>query len=498
MKAIIFTLFSLLISIPTFSQKYDQHWVFGQETYAPIPIFGGTDIIFGNDSVSAQMITRDIDFLYTNASICDKNGNLMFATNGIKIIGNDQQVIENGEGINPGEIHDWFVDDGYTCAQGAIILPDASQDSLFYILHLRATTSPMAICDLILKTTVDMRLNEGKGSVVAKNEIVLEHNFAYGKITATKHGNGRDWWVFQPDKSTNGYHKILLANDSITDIQFQEIGPIYDVDDTRGQAVFSPDGTKYARYDLVNDLNIFDFDRCNGRLTNPVHVPITDASDTTLVAGGLAFAPNSRFLYVSSYDQVYQFDTEAADIGASKIVVAVYDGFLSPYSTTFYMSQLAPNGKIYISALNQVNMLHVINQPDSLGLACYLQQHGLITPTYIVYGLPHFPNYRLGALEGSPCDSLVSEANEQMYNQSDVWLYPNPASSFSNITLKGNPTMLYSFTIFDTAGKECHSVAKGMESNTMVDVSNLSNGLYLLRFQFADGTIFFKKLSVVK
>lgn len=443
----------LFLPICAAAQRYDNHWVFGQKTGATNPIFGGTDIVFDGDTAAAHLVNREVDFLFTNASICDKDGNLMFATNGIRIIGNDQQVIENGEGLNPGEIHDWWVDYGYTCAQGAIILPSAQQDSFFYIYHTRATASGMAICDQILRTTVDMRMNGGKGKVVEKNEVIAEHNFAYGKISAAKHANGRDWWVIMPDKSSNGYHKLLIIKDSIVDIEVQSIGPVYDVDDTRGQAVFSPDGSMYARYDLVNDLNIFPFDRCSGELGSPVHVPISDASDTTLAAGGLAFSPNSRFLYVSSFDRVYQFDTWATDVAASKIVVAVYDGFVLHQPTTFYMAQLGPDGRIYISSLNQVNMLHVINRPDSPGLACDVRQHGLITPTYILAGMPHFPNYRLGNLPTSPCDTLHQAPQDTVDCGRSGLAYPNPASGYLDLVYCLQPGEAASVYIHDVLGR---------------------------------------------
>ncbi|MCC6727030.1 MAG: T9SS type A sorting domain-containing protein [Saprospiraceae bacterium] len=479
-----------------YAQKHDHHWVFGQETYEPNPIFGGTDLTFGDDSVTVEIVTRDIWFRFTNASICDVEGNLMFATNGIRIIGNDQQLIENGDSINPGEVHDQFIDYGYPCAQGVVVLPSSTRDSLFFLFHMRAINSGMGICDRLQKTVVDMRLNGGKGRVISKNEIIKEHNFALGKITATKHGNGRDWWVVQPDKATNGYFKVLFQRDSVWDLQEQNIGPVYDLDDTRGQSVFSPDGSKYARYDLVNDLNIFDFDRCTGELSNPLHVTITDASDTTLVAGGLAYSPNSRFLYVSSWDRVYQFDTEASDIAASKVVVAIYDGFQLPYPTTFYMAQLAPNGKIYLSAHNQVNMLHVINSPDEPGLACDFQQHGLITPTYIVFGLPHFPNYRLGPLAGSPCDSLLSAEVQSLSGLLGVKVFPNPASEVIHIETASS-AMPFEASIHDATGRLLGVYPSDESGKLSLGVGGFQSGMYYLTLKFQDGQLGYEKIFVL-
>jgi hypothetical protein len=55
---------------------------------------------------------------------------------------------------------------------------------------------------------------------------------------------------------------------------------------------------------------------------------------------------------------------------------------------------------------NGVRYLHVINNPDLPCPACNIEQHGVHLPTYNAASLPNFPNYRLGPLDGSPCDSL--------------------------------------------------------------------------------------------
>ena len=63
---------------------------------------------------------------------------------------------------------------------------------------------------------------------------------------------------------------------------------------------------------------------------------------------------------------------------------------------------------IYISSYDGTYMLHVINQPDSFGLACDVQQHAVTLPgPGGNMAVPTFPNYNLGPLVGSPCDTLT-------------------------------------------------------------------------------------------
>ncbi len=63
----------------------------------------------------------------------------------------------------------------------------------------------------------------------------------------------------------------------------------------------------------------------------------------------------------------------------------------------FFLHQLGPDGKIYISPWGGTNRIHVINNPDSLGLACDFVQAGITLP-YVASNssIPNFPNYDLG------------------------------------------------------------------------------------------------------
>ncbi len=122
---------------------------------------------------------------------------------------------------------------------------------------------------------------------------------------------------------------------------------------------------------------------------------------------GVGFSPNSKYLYFNTNTTLLQYDLEAEDIEASKDTIAVYDGYISTFlPTTFFLQQLAPDGKIYLSCTNTVDVLHVIHNPDEAGQACNMEQHGTQLPTLNLFSIPNFPNYRLGPLDGSPCDTL--------------------------------------------------------------------------------------------
>jgi hypothetical protein len=183
-----------------------------------------------------------------------------------------------------------------------------------------------------------------------------------------------------------------------------------------GQACFSPDGSKYVHLSLKafgeNYLNIYDFDRCTGELNNHIQYFF----DSVIGAGGVVISSNSRFLYLIEPESIFQFDLWADDIILSKTEVANYDGYQEAIpltndtlwtSTRFFLGQLAPNGKIYINvSFATVRTMTTIESPNEKGGGCHVKQHSFHLPTLNQFTMPHFPNYRLGPLDGSPCDTL--------------------------------------------------------------------------------------------
>ncbi|WKZ65723.1 MAG: T9SS type A sorting domain-containing protein [Flavobacteriales bacterium] len=275
-------------------------------------------------------------------------------------------------------------------------------------------------------TTVDMSLGGGLGAVVNKNQVILSDDLNLGYLTAVRHANGRDWWAFCHKLNTNAYYRFIVTPSGISLDGTQSIGMTRPADN--GQACFSPDGSKFAYYWGEQDLDIFDFDRCTGLFSNPVFIPINDYNG----AGGVAFSSNGRYVYVSSFFDMYQFDTEAADVASSMVHIAVWDSTYSPsppFATLFNIAQLAPDGKIYVSTDNTTLVLHVIHSPDSAGVACNIEQHGIDLPRYFGNSLPNHPNYHLGPVDGSVCDSLgINNGMSSLAAEGlRIQAYPNPS-----------------------------------------------------------------------
>ena len=195
---------------------------------------------------------------------------------------------------------------------------------------------------------------------------------------------------------------------------------------------------------------------CTGLLSN--HYNITYPNGIGI--GGAAISPNSQFLYIPAGSYVYQFDLEAGNIAASETTVAVYDSFQVEVvpgvflNTRFFLAQLAPDGKIYINCPGSPNILHVIHNPNEPGLACNLEQHGVVLPRLNNSSIPNFPNYRLGALEGSPCDTILTTSTFTPEALSAIYVFPNPARDYLKIKIEGRHFSTGYFHLFNALGQE--------------------------------------------
>ena len=244
---------------------------------------------------------------------------------------------------------------------------------LYYVFYVTAEpifaygnddTNPLYLSYSI----VDMNLDNGLGGidVMQKNLQAIEDTLVLGRLTACKHANGRDWWVITHEYYTDVYYKILVTPEGIQGPFIQKIGSMLLWNDIFGEAAFSPDGSKFAMMNASNILDYMEFNRCTGEFINDQSFTIPDNQGTY----GCSFSPNSRFLYASSKYHLYQYDTWNPNMVSDVIHIAEWDSFYSQnVQVLFFMHQLGPDNRIYISTFNGSKYYNIINQPDSLGIA---------------------------------------------------------------------------------------------------------------------------------
>ncbi len=330
------------------------------------------------------------------------SGKLLVYSNGCSIFNGSNEKLEGADTIAYGGIWESYCDgQGYPGTQNRILLTWPGDSSRAILIYLKSNDNITTY--YLLYATIQFDSIHPLGYVSQKDKYLINPGTT-ALLTATKHANGRDWWFLIPEDNTNRFFTFLLDPRGVTKIDSQSIGTPWDKREHSSQAIFTPDGRRYIRFNPWKGLDIFDFDRCTGKLSNPLESgPL---SDPVKAAGGVAVSMDSRYLYVSNSTLLYQFDLNSGDILESKVVIDAYDGFLDPFQTNFYQLALAPNGKIYSFSTNGVKSLGVINNPGKRGDSCNFKQHSLKLPAYAHIGAVNLPFYRLGPNDGSSCDTL--------------------------------------------------------------------------------------------
>ncbi len=413
------------------AQNEDNLWMMGYTSFItperpdPDSLMGCIFFDFNYDPVR---IYRDgeqfMSFQEEMTSMCDSTGSLLFYSNGMFINNRDYEVMEGGDSIAYGEFWERFVDTIYPTTyqglriwQGALSLPYPGHSGEYIMLYEDFDIHNILI-NHVYYAIIDINKNNGLGKVIKKDIDLIEQKDEFdviadwGKLTACKHANGRDWWVIVPNTFKNEIYIYLLTPSGINLIRKKEFESYRISKSQLGQASFSPDGSYFALWGghailREGNLRLYDFDRCTGELTN-------ERADTLLsiYGDGLCFSPNSEYLYVSNDRYLFQFDLKESDFFGSKTIVAYRDfDWENEFGNRFTLSWMAlgQDKKIYIIP-NSGNSTHIhrINKPDNRGIDCEVQQHIIKLPTNVgtARTIPNYPNFRLGPIDDSVCDTL--------------------------------------------------------------------------------------------
>jgi len=487
MKRYLLLWWSVCSTIVLLAQDRSVQWIQGD---APMSI-----VSFRNDTITNHFVTNDAVMFIGSANICDEEGSFLFFSNGIYIRDIDGNLMPNGDSLcydkvwygASNSIYNTVYENGLPSDQSILVIPAPIEKKVYYVFHyLTADTSYLRQnrinnAPLVLYyTIVDMNENNGLGSVTVKNvRLPIYEPMSSSRMTAVKHGNGRDWWLIRHGDGNNKYIKFLVTKDSISGPFYQFVGPNFnhnnEVFDFYGTSVFNQEGSKFASANLLGPVVVLDFDRCSGEFSNPVTIN-NMLLDTNLPGAiGLSFSPSGRFLYVSDKLQLRQYDLESSNINDS-IVLYTSD------SSDFYLLHqhgLALNGKIYVSTWHGgLQGLHAIEKPNELGTASNFVYNAVQTISLNTNKVPNMVNYKLGAALGSGCDTVVSGINDLAVANLNLQLFPNPVQK--NLTVRTKQYVHQArLRLLDAIGKVLYENPNFHQEETL-DLDRLSQGIYFV------------------
>ena len=326
-------------------------------------------------------------------------------------------------------------------------------------------------------------------------------------LTAIKHGNGRDWWLIFKDNdgvADNTFYKYLIDNNGVALADTQNIGSTASTNTIRLN--FNKTGTRLSTINYSGVTDIFDFDRCTGQLSNYQLIknftfpPIAEF-------WGSEFSANGRFLYIATsgyYNAAYliQVDLLNPQLYAAADTIDSIDYVLEPGGQL----KRGPDDKIYWACgfTDSINFpypyfdtlyntyntyLSVINSPDSLGAACNFTPYSFYLGGARTYwGLPNNPDYDLGRLVGSPCDTLQWVGSPPAPQRGEQQLHATYISAWEKLFinasgLKGKNATV---TVYDGRGSAIINyelkIINGY-ATVDIDCTGWSNGLYVVQLQ---------------
>ena len=450
------------------------------------PLYSTTILKFNADSLEEidDSCTIATSNFYSGATYSDKYGNWKFTSNGWRVVNSYGEVLSYrlwSDSIPwPSNQPDTTLVD---YSKGPLFLTNPGDSNQVYLFYSQAKRNIfpqnawLGRFDILLTYAL---LDITTQKLISKNNIVLSDTGQLSNLNAVRHANGRDWWIVKPGVFTNEYYVGLLnpIGISFQKITFSELTPREQVFII---AHFNEEGTKLLHFTLWRSkfIQSYDFDRCTGELSNPQEYDLTG-----LLRNGennnFAISPDGskaylqRMLWQDSLIYLpgtFQYDLELRTF--TKISSGAGATFLAPnYKSIFFRRRKVDSigtGTLYLSE---------INNPNGSGVLCNVEEYkypilnsiGMVTH-------PGYANYRLGALVGSPCDTIRPK---KTYTGGNA-VFPNPFASGFTLQLATVPVKPLLLKVHNIIGQLVAEVNITQQTTQIPVKETTAAGLYLLR-----------------
>ncbi len=519
MKKTTLFLFIHLVSLSAFAQsKQGDRWILGYCGGCPIPNphpeVGGMYFSF-KEGDDLKIETFDIVSGTPSVVANDTAGNLLFYSTGCEVYHRNFELMENGDGISPGDFCKTPSFGFGNIRSGNITLPIPGQWDKHLFFHLNAQVDDKGnfLVHNLLVTTIDMSANNGMGRVVSKNEVVVEDSLI-DAMAAVRHGNGRDWWVVVPRGTNREFWTILIGPNGIQEKILRTLPPPYfpfsktikstdppfnliPVDEYQfevggGQISFSPDGRFFCRVcPRGGFIDLYRFDRCVGDFKLMRNFRMLDdplQGDLGAFAAGVTFSPDSKILYFNNGYGLFQFSLVQNGFHTREpILIENYDEYKEfNLSVNFFQMRNAPDGRIYMGTGNGTRYLHVIENPNELGEACNFRQRGIHLPKYNGWVINYFPNFNLRDDPYGTCDTLgINPYGGPPY--ADFEVVNNPVVDGRIKFFVPTDSPITQLSVYAITGQFLRRLGGFSPGINYTDLSDLPNAGYLLVAQDSEG-----------
>jgi gliding motility-associated-like protein len=407
-RYIIFILF-LCSNINAIAQQHDKKWVFGYRAGLDFNTSPPTPFIFNNAATSTIYSQGEAD-----ANVCDKDGNILFYTNGTQIYNRNQSLMPNGNDIVPIAPIGIYTATN-SASQGTIIVPMPTDTNIYYVFSL-ACSEMLGDYGKLFYTVVDMRLNGGLGDVVAGNKGILLGNQYTEHMSAIAGGCGTEAvWLVLISRANNRFVTYKIDNTGLntTPVISNSFQATINGSIT-GTIAPNPSNDKLivSHFKSSNEgyLLLYNIDNNTGIVSNEM---LLDSSSSY----SSCFSPDGTKIYYTQWDKLYQIDLNQPTIAAIQnsktlLLTGIY----------FTDLKIGLDQKIYFRGIGSNTTIGTINNPNLIGTSCNVIANSLqlATGSGIQLGLPNtVATYRY------LLDTIFTTVNIEICKEKASLLLPN-------------------------------------------------------------------------
>ncbi len=302
------------------------------------------------------------------SAISDRNGNIIFYTDGQNVYNKNHVLIADDIGGDPGS------------SQSVVIVPVPGDETLYYIF----TTMEVHGSNVyrMSYSLFDLKENNGDGDVVQRNNQLFSRSTE--RITGTAN------WVIAHEYGNNTFRAYPITMQGIGQPVLTSIGSDHVTTSEingRGYMKLGNDfklAVALSEPGVYNVVEVFDFDPTTGRLSNFRRL---DTGETDGQVYGVEFSPAGNKLFASiqgTPSKLIEFAFDSLGIGYIKPPPIDAPGLIGALQT-------GPDGQIYIAFDNR-NTLGTIQANEDTTQVSFVNFDGfaLAGGTQSRLGLPNF------------------------------------------------------------------------------------------------------------
>ncbi|MBX2898541.1 MAG: PKD domain-containing protein [Cyclobacteriaceae bacterium] len=313
------------------------------------------------------------------AIVCDRNGDVIFYTDGDKVFDKTDTEIDSGIGGDP------------AASQSAIIVPVPGDETLYYIFTTQAINGSSLY--EVRYSLFDLKLNSGNGGLQQKNVLLFSRSTE--RITAT------DQWVLVHEYGNNTFRAYPIAADGIGQPVYTEIGSVHSFQSAANGEGYMKIGTgnnvavALSTPGTSNLVELFTLDTNTGTLNNFRQINLNEPNGQVY---GVEFSPGGSKLF--------------ATVKGTPTPSHIFEYFLDSLSRPFFKQritqnlelgaiQLAPDNQLYV-AINGSSVLGTIQVNEDTTQLSFFNPSGftLAGGTNSRLGLPNFIQFQGNAFGG--------------------------------------------------------------------------------------------------